>query len=43
VIVRVVPIYGSSPTRPDSVLYQVRTDGVTERAVFKNPCSCNCP
>lgn len=43
VIVRVVPQYGSSSSRPDSVLYQVRTNGVTESRTFANPCPCKCP
>ncbi|MCA8277903.1 RHS domain-containing protein [Burkholderia sp. AU30280] len=43
VIVRVVPQYGASSTRPDSILYQVRTNGVTESRTFANPCPCKCP
>jgi hypothetical protein len=42
VIVRVVPIYGSSPTRPDSIFYQVRSDGVTRSREFDNTCPCDC-
>ncbi|MBW5288271.1 DNA/RNA non-specific endonuclease [Burkholderia gladioli] len=43
VIVRVVPQYGAGSTRPDSILYQVRTNGVTESRTFANPCPCKCP
>ena len=40
VIVRVVPQYANGSTRPESVLYQVRTNGKTASQVFTNPCCC---
>ncbi|MBJ9595361.1 MULTISPECIES: DNA/RNA non-specific endonuclease [Burkholderia] len=43
VIVRVVPQYGSGSTRPDSILYQARINGVTHSRTFANPCPCKCP
>ncbi|WP_374620442.1 DNA/RNA non-specific endonuclease [Pandoraea sp.] len=43
VIVRVVPQYGLGSTRPDSVLYQARVNGVTRSRTFENPCPCTCP
>ncbi len=42
VVIRVVPDYGVSATRPDSVLYQARIDGVTHTRRFDNPCPCDC-
>ncbi|WP_410176235.1 hypothetical protein [Serratia ureilytica] len=42
VIVRVVPQYRPGMTRPDSILYQARVNGVTTSSTFKNPCPCKC-
>uniref|UniRef100_UPI001AE0A391 RHS repeat-associated core domain-containing protein n=3 Tax=Pseudomonas TaxID=286 RepID=UPI001AE0A391 len=42
VIVRVVPNYDAGGTRPTSILYQARANGVTHSQVFNNPCSCDC-
>lgn len=42
VIVRITPQYERGETRPHSILYQARVNGVTQRQEFPNPCGCPC-